>query len=103
LTTLTAALLDRITHRARVMNMNGTSFRQRWERKCLYRVLEKLSIVGGQKRMNPVDQFWMSENKRVHSDSITRYSGEIKGGDGREYIVLHWCIESSTGSIQMDV
>lgn len=26
---LTAALLDRITHRALVMNMNGTSFRQR--------------------------------------------------------------------------
>jgi DNA replication protein DnaC len=26
---LTAALLDRITHRAHVMNMNGTSFRQR--------------------------------------------------------------------------
>jgi len=26
---LTAALLDRITHRALVMNMNGMSFRQR--------------------------------------------------------------------------
>ncbi|MBR1369992.1 ATP-binding protein, partial [Methanocalculus chunghsingensis] len=26
---LTAALLDRITYRALVMNMNGTSFRQR--------------------------------------------------------------------------
>ena len=33
---LTAALLDRITHRAMVMNMNGTSFRQRLEWKCLY-------------------------------------------------------------------
>lgn len=38
---LLAALLDRITHRALVMNRNGTSFRQRLENECLNMVLEK--------------------------------------------------------------